>query len=175
YIADTGNNLIRRVTKDGIISNWVGSGSTSGRLRNPTGLWIDASGDLYIADSGNRRIAKYSNGQLTHFAGHGNGGFGGDGGPAASAQLNNPVGVAVDAAGNVYIADVNNGRIRKVNKDGNIFTIAGKGGTGYSGDGGDAGAATLNFPRGVTIGPDGKIYIADTGNSVIRVLTSASA
>jgi uncharacterized protein (TIGR03437 family) len=175
YIADTGNNLVRRVTKDGNINQWVGAGATGGRLRNPTGLAINAAGDLYIADAGNRRIAKYSNGQLTNFAGNGNVGFGGDGGPAVNAQFNNPVGVTVDAAGNVYIADANNGRIRKVTTDGNIFTIAGKGGAGYSGDGGDAGAAALNFPRGVAIGPDGKIHIADTGNSVIRVLTATSA
>ena len=173
YIADTGNNLVRRVTKDGSsIANYVGgTGPTANRLKNPTGIWIDAAGALYIADTGNRRIAKYANGALTNIAGNGNAGFSGDGGAAVNAQLNNPIGVAVDTAGNIYIADANNSRIRKVTPDGNIFTIAGKGGGSYSGDGGSATSAGLNFPRGVTVGPDGKIYIADTANSVIRLLT----
>src|SRR5438094_249186 len=94
YISDTGNSLIRRVDKStGNITNSAGSGSTGGRLKNQTGIAIDAAGALYIADTGNRRIAKYANGVLTTIAGNGNAGFSGDGGPANSAQLNNPIGV----------------------------------------------------------------------------------
>jgi adhesin/invasin len=84
------------------------------------------------------------------------------------------VGLAIDSAGNLYVADANNHRIREITADGYIFTIAGNGTIGYSGDGGSGSAAALNFPRGVAIGPDGRVYIADTGNSVIRVLTAAA-
>ncbi|MBS1856802.1 MAG: hypothetical protein JST11_15650 [Acidobacteria bacterium] len=177
YFADTGNSLVRRIdAKTGILTNYVGgTGPTGGRLSHPTGLCFDSTGALYIADSGNRRIAKYANGQLTTVAGNGNLGSGGDGGPATKAQLNNPVGIATDAAGNLYIADANNSRIRKVTTDGNIYTIAGNGGIGYTGDGGTATSATLNFPRGVAVAPDGRIYVADTLNNVIRVLTPTQA
>ena len=140
YVADTGNNAIRRITKAGIITNYIGAsggvGGTGGRLKNPTGICFDAAGALYIANSDNQRVDKYANGVLTTVTGNGTAGFSGDGGPALKAQLSHPVGVAVDAAGNLYIADVNNSRIRKVTPDGNIFTIAGKGGASYSGDGG---------------------------------------
>jgi uncharacterized protein (TIGR03437 family) len=158
YISDTGNNLIRKVTKDGIITSYVGgTGPTAGSLKNPTGICVDAAGTLYIADSGNRRIVKFANSKLSAFAGNSNVGFSGDGGPATSATFNNPVGLAVDSAGSVYIADTNNGRIRKVTPDGNIVTIA----------------SGLSFPRGVALTADGKVYVADTANNVIRVLTPA--
>ncbi len=180
YIADTGNSLIRRVDKNGIITSYVGgTGPTAGSLKNPTGICFDAAGNLYIADTGNRRIAKYfptaNQGRVTTFAGNGNVGFGGDGGLATKAQLNNPVGLAIDAAGNLYIADANNSRIRKVTTDGYIYTIAGSGAIGYWGDGDLATNAALNFPRGLAVGSDGKVYIADTANSVIRVLTPSAA
>jgi uncharacterized protein (TIGR03437 family) len=175
YISDTGNNLIRRVDKNNIITSYVGgTGPTAGSLQSPTGICFDAAGGLYIADNGHNRIAKFvaSATSLTTVAGNGEAGFSGDGGPARSAKLNHPNGCAVDAAGNLYIADTNNSRIRKVTTDGNIFTIAGNGGIGYFGDGGNGTSAGLNFPRGVAVGTDGKVYIADTGNSVIRVLTA---
>jgi uncharacterized protein (TIGR03437 family) len=174
YIADTNNNLIRRVDKNGIITTYVGAGATAGRLNHPTGLWIDAAGALYISDSGNRRIAKFANNTFTSIAGNLTAGFSGDGGPATRAMLNNPVGIALDGAGSIYIADSNNGRIRKVTPDGNIFTIAGRGGSSYSGDGGPAISAGLSFPRGVTVGPSGTVYVADTQNNVIRALTPSA-
>ena len=138
----------------------------------PNGLWFDASGALYIADSSNaargpiRRPSAFSN-----FAGNRVAGFKGDGGPATSAQLNKPVGITMDAAGNIYVADANNSRIRKILADGTITTIAGKGGAAYSGDGGSATAASLSFPRSIAVSSNGKVYIADTGNHVIRTLT----
>jgi uncharacterized protein (TIGR03437 family) len=179
YIADSGNNLIRRVDKNGNITSYVGgTGPTANSLLNPTGICFDSAGILYIADSGHRTIVKYSpsqnNGRVSPVAGNGNPGFSGDGGPASRAQFNNPVGLAIDSAGNLYVADAANHRIREITSDGYIFTVAGNGTIGYSGDGGSASAAALNFPRGVAIGPDGRVYIADTGNSVIRVLTAAA-
>jgi uncharacterized protein (TIGR03437 family) len=134
---------------------------------------MDASGTLYVADTGNQRVIKYSgtSQSFTVVAGTGTSGFGGDGGPATQAKLSTPTAVAVDSLGNIYIADANNSRIRKVTTDGNIVTIAGKGGASYSGDGGPATTAGLAFPRGLTVDSGGKVYIADTQNSVIRVLT----
>ena len=172
YIADTNNNLIRKVDKSGNITSYVGgTGPTARSLNHPTGLWMDAANVLYISDTGNRRIAKFANNVFTNFAGNQSVGFSGDGGPATRAMLNNPVGIAVDSAGNLYIADANNSRIRKVTTDGNIVTIAGKGGASYSGDGGLATSAGLFFPRGVAVDSGGKVYIADTQNNVVRLLT----
>ncbi|HTS67018.1 MAG TPA: IPT/TIG domain-containing protein [Candidatus Acidoferrales bacterium] len=174
YIADTGDSLIRKVDKNGIITSYIGgTGPTAGRLNHPTGIWLDAAGALYVADSSNRRIIKYAGSTFTVIAGNGTAGFSGDGGPASKALLNNPTGVAVDAAGSIYIADSNNGRIRKITPDGNIVTIAGRGGSGYYGDGGPATAAGLAFPRSLTIDSSGNVYVADTQNSVIRLLSPA--
>jgi uncharacterized protein (TIGR03437 family) len=172
YFADTGNSLIRRVDKNGTITSYIGqTGPTAGKLNHPTGIWMDASNTLWVADSNNRRLIKFAGSTFTVVAGIGSAGFSGDGGPAINALLNNPTGVAADNSGSVYIADSNNSRIRKITPDGNIVTIAGRGGASYSGDGGPATSAGLAFPRGITVDASGKVYIADTQNSVIRVLT----
>jgi uncharacterized protein (TIGR03437 family) len=127
---------------------------------------------LYIADSNNARVASYVPPSVfSNVAGNNVAGFSGDGGQARFAQLNKPTGIAMDAAGNIYLADTNNSRIRKITTDGIITTIAGKGGGGYSGDGGNATSAVLNFPRSIAVSPNGTVYIADTGNHAIRVLT----
>jgi uncharacterized protein (TIGR03437 family) len=174
YIADNGNSLIRRVdAKTQIIVSYLGSGATNGKLDHPNGLWFDASGALYIADSNHQAVSKYVFPTLSLFAGNQTAGFKGDGGPAISAQLNKPAGITIDAAGNIYVADTNNSRIRKITADGTINTIAGTGGGAYRGDGGSATAAVLNFPRSVVVSPNGTVYIADTNNHVIRVLTPA--
>ena len=176
YIADNGNSLIRKVDTSGIITTYVGaSGGTSGtagRLDHPNGVWFAASGALYIADSNNARVASYVPPSVfNNVAGNNVAGFSGDGGQARFAQLNKPAGIAMDAAGNIFLADTNNSRIRKITTDGVITTIAGSRYTGYSGDGGDATAAALNFPRSIAVSSNGTVYIADTGNHAIRVLT----
>ncbi|HJZ98535.1 MAG TPA: IPT/TIG domain-containing protein [Candidatus Solibacter sp.] len=172
YIADTGNSLIRKVDKNGTITSYIGAtGPTAGRLNHPTGVWIDSAGTLFVADTGNRRIIKFANNVFAVVAGTGVAGFSGDNGPALTATFNNPTGIAGDAAGNLYVADSNNGRIRKITPDGKIFTIAGRGGSSYSGDNGPALSAGLSFPRGVTVDSAGNVYIADTQNHVIRMLT----
>jgi uncharacterized protein (TIGR03437 family) len=178
-----GNNRIRKVTAGGVLTTIGGNGvigssgdggpATAAHLSNPLGLAVDKVGNVYIADSGNNKIRKISavNGIITTVAGTGIGAFSGDGGPAINAQLNNPTGVALDAAGNIYIADNRNFRIRMVSANGNITTIAGKAASGYSGDGGPATSASLKFPTGVSVDSSGNVYVADNQNSVIRLLT----
>jgi uncharacterized protein (TIGR03437 family) len=141
-------------------------------LANPTGVAVDSAGNLYIADSSNQRIRKVSNGVITTVAGSGVCcGFSGDNGPAASAQLEVPNGVAVDSAGNIYIADEGNDRIRKVS-NGVITTVAGNGVCcGGAGDNGPATSAQLYNPAGVAVDSAGNLYVADTKNNRIRVLT----
>jgi uncharacterized protein (TIGR03437 family) len=175
YIADNGNNLVRKVDTNGIITTYIGgtggTNGTAGRLSAPNGIWFDAAGALYIADSGNQRVAKFvAPTAFTNFAGNLTAGFSGDGGQATLARLSKPVDIKVDSTGNVYIADTNNSRIRKVSADGTITTIAGIGGANYGGDGGPATSASLSFPRSIAVGPNGTVYICDTGNSVIRSL-----
>ena len=184
YIADTANQRVRKVSADGVITPVAGAGSagysgdggpaTSAQLYHPTGIALDASGNLYIADALNSVIRAVSvAGAITTVAGNGTAGFSGDGGSAASAQLFRPNGVAVDAAGNLYIADTNNNRIRKVSAEGIITTIAGGSAFGYSGDGDPAYDALLNAPSGVAVDARGNLYIADTGNGQIRKISPA--
>jgi uncharacterized protein (TIGR03437 family) len=138
-------------------------------LVRPMGLRFDAAGNLYIADNGANVIRKLApGGVLTTVAGNGSQGFGGDGGLATSASLNGPEGVALDAAGNLYIADTFNHRVRVVTKDGAISTFAGTGLPGFSGDDGKAVAATMFLPTDVGVDSNGSVYIADLGNSRIR-------
>lgn len=151
-------------------------------LDNPSQVLLDPAGNLYISDSGNNAIRKVTPaGILTTFAGIGPvpAGYSGDGGPATQAQLNNPKGLAIDTAGNLYIADTDNCLIRMVEPNGIITTIAGtppSGGKtfcGFSGDGGSATSAQLNFPAGVAVN-GGNVYIADSANNAIRMLTAVS-
>ncbi len=145
--------------------------ATEARLSSSSGVAVDGSGNLYIAESEGNRIRKVdaSTGIISTIAGTGREGYGGDGGPATAAQLYYPVRVALDAAGNIYIADVGNDRIRKVDAStGIISTVAGTGRQGYSGDGGPATAAQLAFPFGVALDGAGNLYIADAANHRIR-------
>jgi len=144
-----------------------GGPATSAQLNFPVGVAVDSDGSLYIADCGNHRIRKISNGVIITVAGNGTAGYSGDGGPALSAQLNLPEGVAVDSEGNLYIADTNNSRIRKVS-NGVITTVAGTGTPGYSGDNGPALSAQLTAPSGIAVDVAGHLYIADTSRHVVR-------
>ena len=167
YIADSANNVVRIVASNTI--NTVSA--TSGLVIHPDGLAVDAAGNLYIADTDDRRVVKVSNGVFSVVAGNESVGFSGDEGPAVNAKFDDPFGVAVDAAGYVYIADTFNSRIRKVSLDGTLSTIAGTGYPSYFGDGGQATSAGLYFPHGVAVDSKGNVYIADTVNHAIRMLT----
>jgi len=169
YVTDSVNNLVRKVS-GGNLSTIIGIGATGQSLNHPNGLLVDSSGAVYVSDT-SHRVLKYANGKLTAFAGTGDVGYSGDNGLATKAVLNNPVGLAIDAAGNVYIADANEFRIRMVSPTGIITTVAGSGHVGYVGDGGSALTAYLNFPNGVCVDRSGNIYIADTENNVIRELS----
>lgn len=181
YIADTNNNRVRMVSPGGVISTVAGTGvsgfsgdgqaATSAQLNAPQGVAIDASGNLYIADTANYRVRVVSGGMISTFAGNGRAGFGGDTGPAVAAQLSSPEGLAVDASGNLYIADYSNNRVRMVDTSGNIVTIAGTGTAGYSGDGAAATSARLYGPDAVAVDAAGDIYIADHFNYRVRIVT----
>ncbi len=176
FIADTVNGVIRKVDTNGIITTVAGGGNdglgdggaaTNASLSGPSGVAVDASGNLFIADLDNSRIRKVdTNGIITTVAGGGNDGLG-DGGAATNASLNWPSGVAVDASGNLFIADSANSRIRKVDTSGFITTVAGGSNDGL-GDGGAATNASLNNPWGVAVDASGNLFIADWGNNRIR-------
>jgi len=179
YIADIPLNRVRKVTPAGIITTFAGTGAggfsgdsgpaTSATLDAPNGLAFDSSGNLYIADSGNERVRMVTPaGIISTVAGSGVTGFGGDGGSATAAELAEPVGVAIDSTGNLYIDDFANNRIRKVTRGGIISTIAGTGVAGYSGDGGAASAAELNDPEGIAVDINGDLMISDGSNNRIR-------
>jgi trimeric autotransporter adhesin len=185
YIADSYSSYIFEVSTSGTLTIVAGNGTigyygdgglaTSAALNRPQGVTVDASGNLFIADTGNSAIREVlaSSGVIQTVAGGGTPGYGGDGGPAASAGLNEPSAVFVDGSGNIFIADTDNSVIREVTaSNGNIQTVAGNGTAGYSGDTGPAIAAQLDEPGGVFVDASGNIFIADTFNSVIREVTA---
>ena len=146
-----------------------GGPATSASLQGPDGVAVDAAGNLFIADQLNRRVRKVDPaGRITTFAGNGAGGYTGDGGPATEASVDNPSGVAVDAAGNVFIVQYDGQRVQKVDAAGRITTVAGTGAGGHSGDGGPATAARLLYPTGVAVDRNGNVYIADYYNHRVR-------
>jgi sugar lactone lactonase YvrE len=183
YIADYGNSRIRKVSSAGILTTIAGNGTfnylgddgpaTAGQLSQELhAITLDGAGNLYIADQFNMRVRKISaNRIISTIAGSGMGGFSGDGGPAFAAGLQRPEGLAVDVAGNLYISDPYNYRVRKVLPNGIITTVAGNGSQGYSGDGGPATQAQLNRPVGVAVDGAGNLYIADYFNYRIRKVT----
>ncbi len=183
YISDAIHGVIRKVNKLGIISRYAGTGAwgytgdngaaVSARLTSPTGLATDRFSNLYIADAGNHVIRKIDTfGVITTVAGNGTAGYSGDGLPAVTAELDSPVAVAVDGGGSLYVADRNNNVIRLVDVTHTIYTIAGSGTQGYSGDGGLAISASLYFPTGVAVDTGLNVYIADSYNNVVRMVTN---
>jgi trimeric autotransporter adhesin len=180
FIADTFNDLVRKVSTSGVITTVAGNGiqgyfgdgaaAISAELYYPEGVAVDASGNLLIADTFNDRIRKVSaSGIITTVAGNGSAGYSGDGSAAISTELYYPESVAVDASGNLFVADTNNNRIRKVSaSSGIITTVAGSGIPGYFGDGGPATSAGLASPFGVAVDASGNLFIGDTYNDRIR-------
>jgi len=183
YIADKSNNRVRKVDASGIITTIAGNGTagfggdglpaTVSMLNNPRGVATDAAGNVYIADQANQRIRKINiAGIISTIAGSASSGFSGDNGPATLAALQNPYSVAIDASGNIYIADVDNERIRMVDASGIITTFAGTGTGGYNGDGIAATDAQLSEPTGIAVDAMGIVYIADAWNSRIRAVSA---
>ena len=212
FIADQGNDVIREVLKSsGVIITVAGDGTsgysgdgglaTKAELDEPTGVALDATGDIFIADEFNEVIREVVESQSvatadgvavgdiitvagTHTGGF-TGGYSGDGGPATNAELNDPTGVALDTAGDLFIADYDNNRIREVVESsgtatalgvavGDIVTVAGDGTAGFKGDGGPATKAELDSPSGVGVDAAGDLFIADSSNNVIREVVKAS-
>jgi hypothetical protein len=186
YISDTNNNRIRKLNtiEFGTITTVAGNGTgmfsgdggpaTSAELNEPKGIASDAIGNLYIADALNNRVRRVDavTGVITTVAGNGTSGFSGDGSTATSAELDDPWAVAIDAEGNLFIADTGNNRVRKVDTNGIITTVAGNGSvasaTQPNGDGGRATQATVSQPLGVAVDAAGDIYISSGDSYRIR-------
>jgi len=187
FIADAGgggyNNVVLKVNPAGVITIVAGDGYSPGfsgdggpaahyaLLNSPSGVTVDGAGNVFIADQGNNRIRKVNSaGVITTVGGNGTSGFNGDGGPATSAQLQLTEGVAVDGAGNLFIGDWGNNRVRKVTLDGLISTVAG-GGNAFIGEGIPATAASFNRPTGLAVDGSGNLFISDSLYNRVRKVT----
>lgn len=182
YFTDSLNHTVRKVSASGTITLIAGTGRQGfagdgedalvSNLNLPTGIAVDSAGNVLFSDSQNNRIRKIgTDGKISTFAGSGNAASTGDGGPVNNASFYNPQGLAFDSAGNLYIADMVNHRIRKVDTSGTVTTIAGSGVQGFAGDNGAATSAQLSYPRGVYVDASGTVFIADTNNNRIRAVT----
>jgi sugar lactone lactonase YvrE len=187
YITDRENSVVRRVDQSGTITTFAGGGTmeigtgsppfegpaTDARFgpESPVQVAVDVAGNVYLADEPGHRVWKVDpSGIITAFAGTGQPGFSGDGGPADQAQLNGPYGLTVDAEGNLFIGDYENSRVRRVDQNGAITTVAGNGEVGLAGDGGPATEAQLQSPYGIVADDEGNLYIADQENARIRLV-----
>ena len=184
YIADYGNNVIRKISTSGIITTVAGSvtpgytgdggPATAATLAGPVDVAVDAMGNLFIADNTNNCIRKVNTaGIISTYAGTSVAGYSGDGGNADTAEFYSPSAIAIDASGNLFISDAGNNCIRKINPAGIISTVAGDTASGYSGDGGPATAAALYSPEDIAVDNTGNLFIADIGNNVIRKVNTA--
>ena len=181
YIADRNNHRIRKVDTRGMISTIAGTGiagfsgdgapAIKAQLNHPSGIAFDKKGNLFFSDRSNERIRVIdSKGNIRTYAGNGQEGFKGDSGPALQASLDKPFGIAFDRKGNLYIADRGNNRVRRVNSQGIITTVAGDGGFFFMGDHGPAYRASVAGPTGVVVDNQGVLYIADRNNNRIRAV-----
>jgi sugar lactone lactonase YvrE len=186
FVADAGGRRILRLASGSPPVTVAGNGgigfcgdggpARSAFLRAPEGLALDTSGNLYIADSGNNRVRRVdaATGVIVTVAGNGSAGYAGDGGPAVRAALSRPRAVAFDRAGSLFIADSGNNRVRRVDPQGIVTTIAGDGVEGFAGDGGAATSARLDEPAGVAVDAAGSLYIVDERNRVVRRVDATS-
>ena len=183
YFADARNQQVLRVDTAGRLTIVAGTGrqgfagdggpATAAELSAPTGIAVDGTNNVYIADTGNQRVRRIgADGTIATVAGTGVGGFSGDGGAATTARLRSPAALAIDGNGTLYIADTGNHRIRKLQADGTITTVAGNGGEGDDGDGGPAVAASFEALSGLALLPDGRLLIADRAARRIRALNT---
>jgi uncharacterized protein (TIGR03437 family) len=178
YVAEYGTNRIRKIDTSGNITTAIGDGNqgfagdggpqNKVEMSGPTGVAVDGSANIYFADSRNNRVRKLAGGNVNTIVGNGLVSYSGDGGPATKAQLSAPGGVAVDAAGNIYIADTNNNVVRQVATNGNIANFAGNASPGSNGDGSVATGGQLNGPESLAVDGSGNVFIADTLNNKIR-------
>lgn len=184
YISEANGNVIRKVNTSGVISTIAGTGTasstgdgssaTSATLDMPAGLVFDASGNLYISEVNGNRVRKINtSGVISTVAGTGVGSSTGDGGAATSATIDAPLGLAFDATGNLYIAEAQRHKIRKVNTSGDISTYVGTGTAGSTGDGGLATAATIKNPAGIVIDASGNLFIAESNGRFVRMVDAS--
>ncbi|HEX3571226.1 MAG TPA: Ig-like domain repeat protein [Acidobacteriaceae bacterium] len=187
YVADAGAHVVREVSAAGAVSVIAGSGvqgfagdggpAIDAQLDSPMGLTVDAGGNLYVSDTHNNRVRRIAAGTavITTLAGTGASGYAGDGGPAMVSVLSRPTALAVDMAGNLYVCDSSNHRIRRIAAaSGVITTVAGNGVEGFSGNGGAATSAALDLPYGIAVDGDENLYIGDSHNGRIRRVSAAT-
>ena len=179
YVTELISNRVKKISPTGVITIIAGGGgardfthdavATHVSLWAPDGIAVDSEGTIYFAERFNHCISKVTkDGMISTIAGTGTGGYNGEDIPATDAQLNGPMGIALDAAGNIYVAEQGNERVRKISLSGNITTVAGCGTSGYNGDNILATTALLNYTRDVAVDKDGNVYIADLSNQRIR-------
>lgn len=179
YVSDRDNGAVREIGRNGLITTVAGTGTlgfsgdggpaTKAKLDQPQGVAFDGAGDMYIADSANNCVRRVDpRGVITTFAGTGRHGYSGDGGPANKADLSDPDQLAFDARGDLYVAEPDEGVVRKIDRHGVITTVAGTGTLGFSGDGGPATKAKLNQPFALAFDRQGNLYIGDHDNGRIR-------